>query len=324
MSHNLTEKERDIKGFGFNKFCSIRKLFPDDEVYWVSMKLNNAKMIEIVRKRNDGWSTNHIRKNVDVSERRVNQILFYYRHFDKLPVLGKKTGRPPKKVSFEHTNIILNAYDKYRYSASLLEDIIKRDYNIHISHYAIHKVLLAYGRAKKLNKDFIRRKAICRYERKHSLSLGHMDWHQRPNDGIWVGALEDDASRALLALLETDSPTTQVSISLVNTAGNQYGYFKQIITDRGSQFTCNHPGFEQSSQFEQELKTINVEHIKCRPKHPQTNGKVEKWFDTYERHRNAFGSTEEFIAWYNETRPHTALNWAVLETPMQAFWRKLK
>ena len=288
------------------------------------MKLNNAKMLEIIRKRNNGWSTNHIRKNIGVSERRVNQILSYYACYDELPILCKNMGRPPKIVSKEHTKIIIDTYDKYRYSASLLEDIIKRYHNVHISHYTIHKVLLAHGRAKKLNKKVIRRRTIFRYERKHSLSLGHMDWHQRPNDGIWVGALEDDASRALLALLETDSPTTEISINMVNTAGQKYGYFKQIITDRGSQFTCNHPGFEQSSLFEQKLKTINVEHIKCRPKHPQTNGKVEKWFDTFERHRDAFGSTEEFISWYNEIRPHTALNWAVLETPMQAFNRKFK
>ncbi len=281
-------------------------------------------MIEIVRKRNNGWSTNHLRKKFEISERRVNQILAYYRKYEALPVLGKGVGRPPKKVSFEHTNIILKAYDRYRYSASLLEDIILRDYGVHIPHNTIHDVLLAHGRAERLNKEVIRRRKIVRYERKHSLSLGHMDWHQRPDDGIWVGALEDDASRALLALLETDSPTTEASISIVNEAGKKYGQFRQILTDRGSQFTCNHKGFEDSSLFEQQLKQIGVEHIKCRPKHPQTNGKVEKWFDTYERHRDAFSSSEDFKGWYNDTRPHTALDWASLETPMQAFRRKFK
>jgi transposase InsO family protein len=288
------------------------------------MKLNNAKMVEIVRKRNDGWSTNHIRKKFEVTERRVNQVLAYYRQHEALPELGKRLGRPMKNVSSEHTEIILDSYNKYRYSASLLEDIILRDYGVHIPHNTIHKVLLAHGRAERLNKEVVRRRKIVRYERKHSLSLGHMDWHQRPDDGIWVAALEDDASRALLALLETDTPTTEASICMVNNAGKKYGQFKQIITDRGSQFTCNQKGFEDSSLFEQRLKRMGVEHIKCRPKHPQTNGKVEKWFDTYERHRDAFSSHEEFSGWYNEIRPHTALNWVILETPMQAFQRKLK
>ena len=52
-------------------------------------------------------------------------------------------------------------------------------------------------------------------------------------------------------------------------------------------------------------------------KHPQSNGKVEKWFDTYERHRDAFINKEEFLEWYNEIRPHRSLNWTDLETPNQ-------
>jgi len=40
----------------------------------------------------------------------------------------------------------------------------------------------------------------------------HIDWHQRPNDGDYVFAVEDDASRALLCLIECDDPTTEKSI----------------------------------------------------------------------------------------------------------------
>lgn len=287
------------------------------------MKLNNAKILEIIRERNDGRSTNHIRKKFEVSERRVNQILQYYRENDKAPRISKRVGRPPKEISVEEVKMITEAYEKYRFSASLLEPILQRDYGRHVPHNKIHKVLLDNGNAKRLDKEIIRRKFITRYERKHSLSLGHMDWHQRPNDGIWVGALEDDASRALLGIIETDNPTTEASIMIVERAAKRFGEFKQIITDRGSQFTCNHPGFTDSSIFEQHLEKMGVEHLKCRPKHPQTNGKVEKWFHTYEMHRNSFKNEEEFIKWYNEIRPHTALNWEVLETPWQAFQRKL-
>jgi transposase InsO family protein len=39
--------------------------------------------------------------------------------------------------------------------------------------------------------------------------------------------------------------------------------------------------------------------IPARVKHPQTNGKIEKCFDTYQRFRKHFSSFEEFIDWYN-------------------------
>jgi putative transposase len=57
-------------------------------------------------------------------------------------------------------------------------------------------------------------------------------------------------------------------------------------------------------------------------KHPQTNGKLEKWFDTYRRFRWDFRSFDEFIDWYNN-RPHGSLDFNKLETPEKAFWRKI-
>lgn len=284
------------------------------------MKLNKAKILEIIRRREEGWSTNHIRKYVGVSERRVNHILAAYRQTGEVPLVGKNMGRPSKPITPEEKEIVAEAYKRYRFSASLLAPIIQRDYGKHISHRRIHSILLENAFAKK--RSFVaRRKPICRYERRHSLSLVHLDWHQRPNDGIWVCAVEDDASRALLSVVETDSPTAEKTIGVMNEALS-YGAVKQVITDRGCQFTCNAPGFQYSSIFEKFLEDKETEHIRCKPKHPQTNGKVEKWFDTYERHRDAFKDIASFKEWYNNLRPHTALNWDALETPWQAFERK--
>jgi len=48
----------------------------------------------------------------------------------------------------------------------------------------------------------------------------------------------------------------------------------------------------------------------------QSNGKIERWFECYGRHREAFKTINEFLYWYNDLRP--------LETPSQAFARKLR
>jgi len=70
------------------------------------------------------------------------------------------------------------------------------------------------------------------------------------------------------------------------------------------------------------LENNKIKHILCRYKHPQTNGKVEKWFDLYRVHRKRFPTFEEFIEWYNN-RPHGSLNLRRAETPEMAFWRKM-
>ncbi len=60
---------------------------------------------------------------------------------------------------------------------------------------------------------------------------------------------------------------------------------EQVITDRGTQFYANKKdkNDESESRFEAFLSENQIKHIKARIKHPQTNGKVEKWFDLYEK-----------------------------------------
>jgi len=46
----------------------------------------------------------------------------------------------------------------------------------------------------------------------------------------------------------------------------------------------------------------------ARIKHPQTNGKVEKFFDCYNRYRDDFESLDDFVYWYNNVRFHESLD----------------
>ena len=82
------------------------------------MKLSNSKIIEIIRLRNNGWSTNHIRKKFKVSERRVNQILQYYYEHDEAPRMSNQQGRPRKPITKEEEAMVKEGYNIYRFSAS--------------------------------------------------------------------------------------------------------------------------------------------------------------------------------------------------------------
>ena len=72
------------------------------------------------------------------------------------------------------------------------------------------------------------------------------------------------------------------------------------------------------------LKSKGIKPILCKKRHPMSNGKVEKWFQIYDRHREAYKTLEEFLHWYNDLKPHKALNFDELETPSEAFIRKLR
>ena len=284
------------------------------------MKLNRTKILEILRKKNEGLSSYKVKKQFGISERRVNQLWKEYRETEEIPVIGKRVGRPVKQISDEEREVVKAAFKTYRMSASLLEPLIRRDYERHIPHNRIHKILLEAGLANKQKHVYIRKRKWIRYERKHSLSAVHMDWHQRPNDGPWICPVLDDASRYVLSAGEHESPTTKSSIDMLEKALT-HGPIREVITDHGSQFTSNVGGKTKFGKF---LKQHDIRHILCRIKHPQTNGKVEKWFHLYESHRDAFHTLPTFLAWYNTIRPHTSLAFSRLETPWQAFQRKMR
>lgn len=59
----------------------------------------------------------------------------------------------------------------------------------------------------------------------------------------------------------------------------------EIITDRGTQFYANKKdkNGEGESSFSEFLNNNGIKHIKAGIRPPQTNDKIEKWFDTYEK-----------------------------------------
>jgi putative transposase len=56
---------------------------------------------------------------------------------------------------------------------------------------------------------------------------------------------------------------------------------------------------------------------------PQTNGKIERWFLEYRRHRWKFDAAYAFAVWDNN-RVHGALDLEYFETPNEAFIRKMR
>lgn len=284
------------------------------------MKLTRGKLLETLRRKNDDWTTYQARKIAGISIRRVNQVYSQYLKTGEIPKIGTNVGRPKKKFTEEEKNMVRQTFERYKVSASTLMKLIEHDFKVHINHNRIHEIMLEMGFAKAKDKKDVRKKDWIRYERRHSLTAVHIDWHFDEKTRIWVFAVIDDASRKLLALLEVESPTTEQSIYGMKLA-MKYGRIKQCISDHGAQFISNIGG---ESRFVEFLKEKKIQQILCKIKHPQSNGKVEKFFDLYNHKRHSFSTKEEFEHWYNEIRPHRSLNFEVLETPHQAFIRKMK
>lgn len=272
-------------------------------------------------------TTEFVANQFGISQRRVEQLVKAYRDTGEVPAL-KTPGRKP--YANNPTNLrdeILRVKAKLRCGASGIGDYLRTVRGIKIDNNRIHNLLLEEGMAKEEPNKKGRKKPWIRYERQHSLSAGHMDWHQH-HDGRWVCVVLDDASRMILSGGEFENRSADAAVALLQEVLDKYGHvrrLREVITDHGSEFYANKRDKKghANHRFEQYCKKEGIKHILCKYNHPQSNGKVEKWFDLYKRHRDAFATFEEFIHWYNCVRPHMSLDRKTLETPEKALWKKL-
>ena len=283
------------------------------------MKLTQAKLVRTLKKLADGKTAYQARKVAGVSVRRVYQLKEAFDKTGEIPDVGKLAGRPRKPFEEWEIQAVKETFEKYRVSADTLERLVDRDFKKHIGHNRIHQILIYLGYAKKKGNRDKRKKKWKRYERRHSLTAVHIDWHYFK--GTWIFSVEDDASRKLLALIEEKRESTDNSIVGMDLAF-KHGKIKQCISDHGSTFTSNF--VDAKSRFKKYLKSKGIKQILCKVKHPQSNGKIERWFECYDKNRHAFDTKEKFMYWYNDLRPHRSLKFDKLETPSQAFVRKLK
>jgi putative transposase len=133
-----------------------------------------------------------------LSRRGVEQILKSYRDTGDEPLVGTKMGPPTKPFDTHEAEIVKDAYQRYKFGARMLERIIRKVYKVNISHNRIHMYLLAADLAG-IEPNKQKRRKWVRYERKHSMSAGHIDWHEDERTGFKVCVIEDDASRKILA-----------------------------------------------------------------------------------------------------------------------------
>ena len=281
------------------------------------MKLTKKSLIESLRILEEGGTTYKASKEAKISLGYMYKLWNSYKKNKNIPEIGLKLGRPIKSIKSKEEQIVKEAYEKYRICASRLFGRIERDYKTQIPVYTKHKIMLKFGFAKSKESKNVRKKRWIRYEREHSLTAVHMDWLYYPELDIYVLPVIDDSTRKLLALIETDSATTEASIDAIEQA-SMHGQIVQCITDHGPQFTSNERG---ESKFQEALVMLKIKHILTRIKHPQSNGKSEKFGHLYKTHRSAFKTKEEFMNWYNNIRPHMSLD---ERTPEEVYQERKK
>ena len=291
--------------------------------YLIYGKLDQIKIAWIIKeKEKHQLTTRTIAERMGISSIWVKKLWRKYRIDGKIPEL-KKPGRGFIEATDEEKKLIQEAFSKYEVNALTLEHVIDFEYDMHIPHNRIHRVMKSLGLAKEEARKHGRKKWI-RYEREYSNSLWHTDWKLLDGYG-WIIAYLDDASRFIVGYGLFNEATSEHAIEVLGRAIRDHGKPVSILTDRGSQFyavECDEK-LKGLTTFEKYLIEHEIRQILGRVHHPQTNGKIERFFRTVDEKIHRFSSLNELIQWYNMKRPHMSLNLKVIETPYQAFIRKM-
>jgi transposase InsO family protein len=96
-----------------------------------------------------------------------------------------------------------------------------------------------------------------------------------------------------------------------------------LNSDRGSQFIANK--FDKhgkaNHEFQQALEEFGILFIPSKKRHPQTNGKNERFFGILDREFDErFENLTHFIRWYNNERLSEAVDYM---TPNEAYKKRL-
>ena len=258
----------------FVKFqrCSIRKLVRLENPSELMTKLNNKRIKYIIdQRRNNIRTAKELSQIYKIIIRHIQCLVKKYKETKTYPVMNK-ARRPSTELTKEEKDLIIKCMLESKLcGAVMLRLHIMKYCKVKIPKNKLHNYLREIGVSKPDKKKQKQRK-YCRYERDHSFSLGHMDYHESRYDGSWTIVWIDDASRLILAGKEYKEADTKNAKEIVKKAikkaREKYSsVLRELNTDKGTQFfnaKYSKDGNRAFGEFENFLVEKEIGRASCR------------------------------------------------------------
>lgn len=153
-----------------------------------------------------------------------------------------------------------------------------------------------------------------RFERARPNQLWQTDIFQfvlkKQNRRVYLLGYMDDHSRYVVSFGLHTSSTAAIALEVLTAGIASFGPPEEVLTDNGPQYVS----WRGWSRFGRALDKLGIKQVVARPKHPQTLGKIERFWQTLYREcveRAVFEDLEDarrrvghFVDYYNFRRPH--------------------
>jgi len=154
-----------------------------------------------------------------------------------------------------------------------------------------------------------RQRTYTRFARQHPDSLWQTDIKYYGDE--YLIAYLDDRSRYVPAIELYMEATTDNLLNLTDYALSHGRTPSQVLSDGGPQFYSDNG----KSRFTLYLESHGIQHITGSIGKPTTQGKIERFFQTFELYYPRFNDLNRFREYYNN-KPHRSLNY---KTPAQVY-----
>lgn len=236
----------------------------------------------------------------------------------------KKQGRPFEPLNAQFYNLVIEEWKRNKCGARKLKAILdKKGFNVSLR--KISQVMVKEGLQKPVPRRQKPRK-YKRYEYPIPNAMWHCDWHVIKSEkfkGQNILVYIDDCSRRIMSYILGDANTMNSLFALYKAIAKHKVIPYMLNSDRGTQFIANKfdKNGQATHQFQEALEELGIIFIPSKRRHPQTNGKNEKFFHILDSEFDErFYTLEEFINWYNDERLSEAVDYM---TPTEAYKKRL-
>lgn len=285
-------------------------------------RIETKKEKWIIRRYLAGMPAKLIAAHLQISIKTVYKKIKKYKKVGEKIYEIKQIGRRKEQVNGNFKKRVKEEWHKYQCGSVKLHKIMeKKGYGV--SQRKIQQIMDEFKLTAPCPKRRGQRK-YCSYRWPEGFIVLHTDWGVCPHTKKQLIAYIDDHSRFIVGYGLYDNATTENTLKCLYRILFAYGIPYAVITDRGSHFYANKIGKKKigKCKFQEVLEEIGIKHIVARAHHPQTNGKIERWFGTYKREFNErFKNIDDYVKFYNYERPHQRLGY---KTPAEVFFKKKK
>lgn len=274
-----------------------------------------------IKRYHAGMSATLIASHLQISRMSVYRIIKNYKRIGT-SVPEKQSGRPKQAINQGFKDLIRQEWQIHQCGSVKLHILLTMK-GFGVSQRKIQQIMDEFELTAPCPKRRGQRK-YCSYRWPKVFVVLHTDWTVCPITKKQLIAFIDDHSRYILGYGLYDNATTKNVMNCLYRIMFEHGIPYAIITDRGSCFYANK--FDKHGdgkcEFQEILEECGIKHIVGKPHHPQTNGKIERWFGTYKREFNErFKNLDEYVDFYNNKRLHERLGY---KTPAEIFYSQDK